>query len=107
MCCWFAGFSMMVELAVVLQALMGSNAVDGVLRAQGQRPAAASHPHLTLLPTADCSAAAACQPLCSQHPLASVRQSAEALHGAAKEFRRKTGAVSSLLPADRRIGGLL
>ncbi|KAI7837154.1 hypothetical protein COHA_009030 [Chlorella ohadii] len=27
----------------------------------------------------------------SQHPLASVRQSAEALHGAAKEFRRKTG----------------
>lgn len=30
-------------------------------------------------------------PFRSQHPLASVRQSAEALHGAAKEFRRTTG----------------
>ena len=38
----------------------------------------------------------ACLSPCSQHPLASVRQSAEALHGAAKEFRRKTGAQHEL-----------
>lgn len=30
-------------------------------------------------------------PACSKHPLASVRQSAEALHDAALEFRRRTG----------------
>lgn len=31
-------------------------------------------------------------PACSKHPLASVRQTAEALHDAAKSFKRKTGA---------------